>query len=209
MSITKSAYLKDPCRASSLPYWKALNVTLPSNMLILHDCDFRPVYLSQYTDEVYFRIKHDLRKFPSPNLPRGFTLCSISPADYAIHINQCYTGISVTEHEIKSYSKHSAYSPGLWIAVQDDSTEEIIATGIAELDTEVKEGILEWIQVSEAYRGRGLGTFIVSELLCRMAKNAEFATVSGQVKNPSDPEALYRKCGFTGSDVWHILRSNK
>ena len=37
-------------------------------------------------------------------------------------------------------------------------------------------------------------------------ENATFATVSGQCNNPTNPEALYRKCGFTGSDVWHVLR---
>ena len=34
---------------------------------------------------------------------------------------------------------------------------------------------------------------------------AEFATVSGKVNNPTNPESLYRKCGFTGNDIWHIL----
>lgn len=37
-------------------------------------------------------------------------------------------------------------------------------------------------------------------------KNAKFATVSGQSNNPTNPEVLYRKCCFTGSDVWHVLR---
>ena len=34
---------------------------------------------------------------------------------------------------------------------------------------------------------------------------ADFATVSGKVDNETNPEALYRKCGFVGNDVWHIL----
>lgn len=85
-------------------------------------------------------------------------------------------------------------------------TDEVVATGIAELDKEVGEGVLEWIQVSEQYRGYGLGKYVVLELLWRMKENATFATVSGQCNNPTNPEALYRKCGFTGSDVWHVLR---
>ncbi len=209
MNISKNAYLKNPCRASSLPYWKTVHMTLPENMLIFHDCDFTQDYLKQYTDEVYFRIRHDLRKLHSPSLPDGFYLCHIAPGDYAMHINRCYTDISMTENEIRGYSKHPTYSPELWIAVKNEKNGEIAATGIAELDKDTEEGVLEWIQVSEAYRGCGLGTYIVSELLCRIAKKARFATVSGQVENPSNPEALYRKCGFVGNDMWHILRKNE
>jgi len=50
------------------------------------------------------------------------------------------------------------------------------------------------------------GTYIVSELLFRMKNSAKFATVSGKCNDSSCPEMLYRKCGFTGSDIWHILR---
>lgn len=181
-------------------------MTLPENMKVLHDCDFTHDYLQQYTDEIYFRMKHDLINLHSPSLPGGFSLCNITLAEYAMHINGCYADISMTENEIRSYSMHPVYSPELWLAVKNDKTREIAATGIAELDAETGEGILEWIQVSEAYRGCGLGTYIVTELLCRIAKKAKFATVSGQVQNPSNPEALYRKCGFTGNDIWHILR---
>jgi GNAT superfamily N-acetyltransferase len=67
------------------------------------------------------------------------------------------------------------------------------------------EGILEWIQVSEGYRRRGLGSFLVKELLWRMQGKVKFATVSGQCDSPSCPERLYRSCGFTGQDVWHVL----
>ena len=55
------------------------------------------------------------------------------------------------------------------------------------------------------HRGRGAGQFIVNELLRRMQGRADFATVSGKVNNATNPEGLYRRCGFTGADVWHIL----
>lgn len=29
--------------------------------------------------------------------------------------------------------------------------------------------------------------------------------ILGIVDNKATPEQLYRKCGFTGEDVWHIL----
>ncbi len=90
--------------------------------------------------------------------------------------------------------------------MKDNLSGDIVATGIAEMDREIGEGVLEWVQVSKAHRGCGLGGYIVMELLWRMKDAARFATVSGRCKNPTNPEGLYRKCGFAGSDVWHILR---
>jgi len=206
MHITKEQYLKNPCGASSLPYWKVVRTEAPENMLIRHDRYFCGECLTDYTDEPYFRLYHDLQMLRAPILPDGFQLCEAAPAEYAAHINQCYAGMSITGAEIQSYLQHSVYAAELWIAVRESETKKIAATGIAELDEQVDEGILEWIQVSPAYRGLGLGTYVVAELLTRIAKKARFATVSGQINNPSRPESLYRKCGFQGNDIWHILR---
>ena len=46
---------------------------------------------------------------------------------------------------------------------------------------------------------------VVNTLLSIARDTARFATVSGKINDPSDPERLYRKCGFAGSDIWHIL----
>lgn len=206
MQITKQAYLQNPCGDSSLPYWKTIGMVLPEDWLIVHDRNFCDKCLADYADEPYFRLYHDLQALRAAVLPDGFRLCDATPAEYAVHIRQCYDGSDMTEAKIKSYFDHSVYSPELWIAVQEWKSQKIVATGIAELDPQVSEGILEWIQVSPSHRGLGLGTYVVSELLSRMAKKARFATVSGQINNPSKPESLYRKCGFKGNDVWHILR---
>ena len=107
---------------------------------------------------------------------------------------------------MSQYLLRPVYDAALWLTVKDDQTGAIAATGIAELDREIGEGVLEWIQVSKGYRGKGLGSFIVSELLWRMKDKTDFVTVSGQCNNPTNPEKLYRKCGFTGNDTWHILR---
>ncbi|MFA5524645.1 MAG: hypothetical protein WDA24_09850 [Tissierellales bacterium] len=37
---------------------------------------------------------------------------------------------------------------------------------------------------------------------------AEFTTVSGEVDNDTNPERLYRSCGFYGDDVWWLLRKS-
>lgn len=206
MQIAKQAYMQNPCGASSLPYWKTVGMILPEDWLIVHDRSFCDKYLATYADEPYFRLYHDLQALPAAVLPEGYRLCDATPAEYAAHIQQCYEDSSMTEAEIKSYFQHSVYSPELWIAVQERNSQKIVATGIAEFDPQVSEGSLEWIQVSPSNRGLGLGSYVVSELLSRMAKKARFATVSGQINNPSKPENLYRKCGFRGNDVWHILR---
>lgn len=38
--ITRNTYLKNPCTASSIPYWKAKTITIPQSMKILHEKDF-------------------------------------------------------------------------------------------------------------------------------------------------------------------------
>lgn len=206
MMITKEKYLSEPCKVSSIPYWKTKSITIPAGMKILHQDDFNEPEYRQYTDEPYFRLSHDLKGLSVPVLPQGYSLCKATLGDFAAHINSCYDGIGITEAGFRSCTTRSVYDAALWLAVKDDLTGNIVATGIAELDREIGEGVLEWIQVSKSHRGYGLGSYIVSELLWRMKGTAKFATVSGQCHNPTNPEGLYRKCGFTGSDVWHICR---
>ena len=38
--ISIDEYRKDPCRTSSLPYWKLNTVVIPDNMTIIHHRDF-------------------------------------------------------------------------------------------------------------------------------------------------------------------------
>ena len=204
--ITKVQYLADPCATASIPYWKAKSITVPEGMLILHCAEFDAEKYTEYVDEPYFRLKHDLQGLSAPVLPDGFSICNATPEDFELHINKCYNGIGVSAEELRRYAERPVCNPALWLAVKADRTGEIVASGIAELDREIGEGVLEWIQVSKEYRGCGMGSFVVLELLWRMKNLAKFATVSGQCENLTNPEALYRRCGFKGNDVWHILR---
>ena len=209
MELRREVYLNNPCAESSLPYWKAVDMMVPESMMIQHHRDFCEDCLTNYVDEPYFRLYHDLQGLRATILPNGFQRCDAAPAEYAAHINQCYPGMFMTASEIESYFHHRVYDPELWVAIRNDRSGKIAATGIAEFDAEVGEGILEWVQVSPAYRGFGLGTYVVTELLHRIAGKAKFVTVSGKVNNPQKPESLYRKCGFQGNDVWHILRKKQ
>lgn len=205
--ITLTEYLNNPCGTLSIPYWKAKNINIPSDMRILHDRDFSSDILSDYTDEKYFRIYHTLKDIPEI-VTDDFEIATATRKDIKSIvqiINDSYTDISVNKELIKSYTKTPVYNDNLWIIVKEKSTGKFIGCGLADYDAEAKELVLEWIQVLPEYRGKKIGQLIVTELLFRMKGIADFATVSGKVDNATNPEALYRKCGFVGNDVWHIL----
>ena len=206
--LTINEYRKNPCRALSIPYWKAKVTTLPETMKILHDSEFDPACLSEYEDVPYFRLYHPLKNI------KGITLKDVRietakhsdiPAIVDV-INRSYTDLRVTGEQILGYTKTEVYREDLWILAVEEETDQILGCGLADFDREVQEGILEWIQVLPEHWGRKIGQAIVNELLDRMKETAEFATVSGKVNDPASPELLYRKCGFTGDDVWHILQ---
>lgn len=205
--ITLTEYLNNPCGTLSIPYWKAKNITIPPDMRILHDRDFSSDILSEYTDEKYFRLYHSLKEIPEIATD-DFEITTATRRNIKTIvqiINDSYTDISVSAELIKSYIKTPVYNENLWIMVKEKATGKYVGCGIADFDIEAKELILEWIQVLPQYRGKKIGQFIVTELLFRMKDIADFATVSGKVDNLTNPEALYRKCGFAGNDVWHIL----
>ena len=204
--ITKEQYLTEPCKVSSIPYWKTEAFPIPNEIKILHHNEFDEAQYPNHLDNPYFRLIHDLKDLAEPELPLGYSLCAAKLFEYALHINCCYDAISITEEELSCYLLRPVYDAALWLSVKDDHTGAIVATGIAELDREIGEGVLEWIQVSKNHHGCGLGRYIVLELLWRMKDKAGFVTVSGQCHNPTNPEGLYRKCGFTGNDVWHVLK---
>jgi ribosomal protein S18 acetylase RimI-like enzyme len=199
-------YLADPCGASSLPFWKTEQFAVPEGICVYRNDAFS-VRPNEGVDEPYFKLMHDLRQIQRSALPAGFRPVSADPAVFARHINSCYGAESVTEAELLAYRRRPTYDPALWLAVEETGSGEIAASAIGELDGRIGEGILEWIQVSPAYRRRGLGRYLVCELLRRMHTKAKFVTVSGRVDNPDDPFSLYTACGFTHPVIWHVLRT--
>ncbi|MBQ2903446.1 MAG: GNAT family N-acetyltransferase [Clostridia bacterium] len=205
--ITLTEYLNNPCGTLSIPYWKAKIITIPSDMIILHDRDFSSDILSEYTDEKYFRLYHSLKDIPEIATD-DFEITTATRRDIKAIVqivNDSYTDISINKELIKSYTQTPVYNKNLWKMVKEKATDKYVSCGLADYDAEAKELILEWIQVLPEYRGKKIGQLIVNELLFRMKDVADFATVSGKVDNETNPEALYRKCGFVGNDVWHIL----
>ncbi len=205
--VSKEEYIKDPCGMLSIPYWKSKSIAIPENMKVIHDSEFDPAYLSEYDDVEYFRLYHPLKNIDSTNL-EGIRIETAKPSDISAIvevINNSYVDLSVSKEQMTGYKKTKAYHEDLWILAIENESGRVAGCGIADYDKEMKEGILEWIQVLPQYRGRKIGQAIVNGLLCRMKGTARFATVSGQRSNRDKPELLYRKCGFTGNDIWHIL----
>ena len=204
--MTLQDYLRDPCGTLSIPYWKAKTVQVPPYMRIVHDREYDAAAFTSYADEPYFRLKHDLKAVAPAN--EAFTCRTATADDLPLLvglINRSYEDLSVSLAQLQGYRSVPAFAEDLWLIALDAQTGEPVGCGIADLDPEAREGILEWIQVLPEHRGHGAGQDIVNALLRRMIGRADFATVSGRASNPTNPERLYRRCSFTGADVWHIL----
>ena len=206
ISLTKESYLKDPCGASSLPFWKSEQIKIPANISIFREEDF-DVAACPGHDEPYFKVISTFSQIPHPTLSDGHILTDVVIEELVQHINECYAEEGVSVDELKAYTERPVFDPSLWIAIRDRESGRIVASGIGEFDSRIGEGILEWIQVSPDHRRQGLGQIVVCELLNRLSGKADFVTVSGRVNNSSDPFSLYKSCGFGEPVIWHIVTS--
>lgn len=206
--VTLQQYLSNPCGTLSIPYHKAKITTVPDGMKIVHERDFDASDVQTYRDERFFRLYSDMKNIGISKAD-GFLIETVREADLATVvevINRSYTDLFVTLEQIEGYTQTSVYDRDLWVLVREEQTGVCVGCGIADLDAEIGELILEWIQVLPAYRKRGIGRAIVNTLLHRAKEKAAFATVSGKADDPTCPERLYRSCGFVGDDIWHVLR---
>jgi len=199
-------YINNPCRTLSIPYWKQNNIKVPDDIKIVHNDEYNATDFNGYIDEPYFRLYHDLQKVR--HTKRDDIDIIVGTADmldvFVDIINKSYSDLSVTKEQIESYRKTPVFSSDLWVLLKDKKGN-YVGCGIADYDKEIGEMILEWIQVVPSCRGCGYGQYIVNYLLAKVQGQAKFATVSGKIMNVTNPEKMYRKCGFTGNDIWHIL----
>ena len=209
--VSLNEYLSNPCGTLSIPYWKAKSMTLPDNIKIVHEKDLLKNDLLSYDDVPYFRLFHPLERIQT-GAKYSYQIKTADASDISLIIeiiNKSYADISVTYEQIFGYTTTRVYNKNLWVILYDNNLGIPVGCGIADFDDETREGILEWIQVLPDHRRKGAGQAIVNELLGRLKEIAAFATVSGQTHNITSPESLYRKCGFIGNDIWHILTSKK
>lgn len=200
-------YLKNPCRFSSIPLWKQKAITIPDNIKIVHNDDYQAADFVGYIDRPYFRLFHNLKNLKQTDVASVEFVdnaCEMLD-DFVTLINNCYSDLSVDKEQLQSYKKTPVYFKDLWVLLRDKRSKQVIGGGIGDFDAETGEMVLEWVQVLSEFRRRGYGQFIVNAMLSKMKDTAKFATVSGKINSACKPEILYRKCGFTGGDVWHIL----
>lgn len=207
--ITLPEYLADPCGTLSIPYWKWKDLPIPPGIEIVHHSRFREEMAEGRAHNRFFRLIHLLRDIPRLGPPPGVALAPVAPeraGELAGMINRCYlySGVSVAEEEVRGWTASRVYRPELWIGAFADGA--LVGSLIGEFDPEAGEAVIEWLQVLPEHRGRGIAAALTARALETMAAFADFATVSGECDNPTQPEAVYRTCGFSGDDVWHILR---
>lgn len=176
---------------------------------LVHENGLSVFDLRRFTHRTpYFRIAH--KGQPQTNFPpHGYRYKDFDPLKDietgADLIQACYPNSAVDADSVRRWIENPVYHPDLWIWIIDEQHKKKAGLGIAEFDPNVPEVSLEWLQVHPRNQRKGLGKALVGELLRRSIGLAEIVTVSGQVNNLTQPERLYRSCGFHGSDVWWLL----
>ena len=197
-------YKLDPCNLSSLPYYKRAYL---KKVTVVHEKDYKGGKLS----DPYFRCLHDLKDLEAVKIPNGYILETLDILDVQVQkdlsdfITKCYPLERLPVSQIKTMIDSKYFDANLWLKLST-LEGEIVATGISEIDREVKEGMLEWIQVLPTYRKQGLGKLIVKATLNYFKGKVEFVTVSGKVEDVSQPALLYESCGFKDKVIWHFVK---
>lgn len=159
--------------------------------------------------EAFFRLIHTGNELPLRIAVPGYVVREVDTTTelplVATILHACYETPTPGTDEIAMWTKRPVFNPRVWLWVINRKEKRPVALGIAEADRLTGEGSLEWIQVLPAFRGLGMGTMLVQEMVYRLQQEVAFTTVSGQVRNPCEPERLFRRCGFTGHDVWWVL----
>lgn len=205
--ISIEEYKQNPCEALSIPYWKATDIIIPDNVKIIHNKNFDETLLEKYSDKQYFRLIHRLNyvlDFSNNNFTYKILLKkNINELVEMINASYLHTDVFVSADYINGLTETKVYFPELWIGAFDNT--KLVGSIICDLDTKMGEGIIEWLQVLPEYRGKGIASVLVCKALNLLKLNADFVTVSGECDNITNPESVYRKCGFVGNDIWHIL----
>ena len=121
-------------------------------------------------------------------------------------INDCYSDIKVTISRLESLRNAHTFCPELWLFAYDEISQNYVGSIICDFDKECREVSLEWVQVLPKYRNMKVGQTLVNQSLFAMKSFSDFATVSGKLHSPHSPLTLYKKCGFEGNNIWHILK---
>ena len=104
--LSLQEYVNDPCGTLSIPYWKLKGLIVPENMKIIHDRDYFNGMFSDYNDETYFRLSHNLKNIGQVILSDVEIVSGLSNIDEFVQlINASYSDLKVTKEQIESYRK--------------------------------------------------------------------------------------------------------
>jgi len=208
-NITLDEYLNNPCGTCATAFWKNSYFKTPDGVQVVHEKEVKEACKDAFDIVRYFRLLHDLQEINTPNLHEDYYFQTVNietqKGTVAHLINRCYENTNITAEQVDKWTKYKVFDNDLWVFIYELSSSYPVALGIADFDADLKEGSLEWLQALPEKRGKGLGQALVNELLRRLAPMAKFVTVSGQADNKTNPEAVYRKCGFKGEDIWCVL----
>ncbi|MGI6537216.1 MAG: hypothetical protein ACOX22_02515 [Caldicoprobacterales bacterium] len=70
--ISIDEYKANPCKVSSVPYWKMITIKKPYNITLIHDTDYIAEQNYQGVDTLYFRLIHYLENVEPINLEKTF-----------------------------------------------------------------------------------------------------------------------------------------
>lgn len=120
--------------------------------------------------EAYFRCLHDLKDLNTVKIPKGYVVETLNileaqvQKDLSDFIKKCYSLEKLPVSQIQAMIGSKHFDGDLWLKISTIEGE-MVATGISEIDRQIKEGMLEWFQVLPAYRKKGLGKILLRATL--------------------------------------------
>lgn len=145
----------------------------------------------------YYRLSYRPDQPVKPVLPPGLRF-----AEASVDADAVARFIGDTAR-VDDWRRHPVLAPGLWVWAMDGDTPVGLVVG--EFDAGMHEVSIEWVQVAPEYQKRGIGRALVCEVLRRLDTRAAFVTAAGEVEDRDNHGAFFRRCGFTGQDVWWLL----
>lgn len=177
------------------------------HFLVLHSDFFRLI-----TDEIAgYQVQESHPLFYNPGFSQGvigsdeFFIADFDftcKQDYIVAaemLNRCYETHHHSAMEVASWCKLPVFDETLWIWVRSCTNKEAVGLGISTYQASIRECYLDWIQVLPEFQGQGLGEWLVSETIRRTIRKSDIIRVTGIVDD------FYKKCGFIGTEKWHII----
>ena len=148
--MEKLEYITDPARACFLSYHKNENTELPSNMRVVRGDDYKPELYKGFDDTVYTKLILRDKQIDEPVYPEGFKLVTPTKEQLTAHIAQCFPdGETPDSIDLWRYMEY------FMVALVDVTTGRIVASAAADVDFGVKEGSIDWVEVSPPLSQKG------------------------------------------------------